>query len=49
MVKVMPTPRTIDLEITSSCNAHCAYCYYMGNEGVAYQDLPTERWLEFFD
>ena len=49
MMDLMPTPRTVDLEITSRCNARCRYCYYQNNEGVAYQDLPTSRWLEFFD
>ena len=48
MIDLMPTPRTVDLEITSRCNARCRYCYYQNNEGVAYQDLPTSRWLEFF-
>lgn len=49
MIKVMPTPRTVDLEITSRCNARCRYCYYLNNDGVAYEDLPTERWLAFFE
>lgn len=49
MIKLMPTPRTVDLELTSRCNLRCRYCYYMGNEGVTYQDMPTERWLALFD
>ena len=49
MVKVMRTPRTVDLEITSRCNARCRYCYYMNNEGVAYEDLPTQVWLNFLE
>lgn len=48
-IHVMPTPRKVDLEITSRCNARCKYCYYLNNEGVVYEDLPTSRWLEFFD
>jgi len=43
----MHTPRTVDLELTSRCNLSCRYCYYLDNQGVIYQDLPTERWLEF--
>ena len=43
----MPTPRAVDLELTSRCNLACRYCYYLDNEGVEYQDLPTERWLAF--
>jgi SynChlorMet cassette radical SAM/SPASM protein ScmE len=44
----MRSPRSVDIEITSRCNADCRYCYYLNNEGVRYEDLPTERWLEFF-
>ena len=47
--KLMSTPRSVDLEITSRCNIRCRYCYYLNNEGVEYQDLPTEKWLQFFD
>lgn len=49
MIKVMPAPRAVDLEITSRCNARCHYCYYLNNEGVTYQDLPAEKWLNFFE
>lgn len=49
MIKLMATPRTVDLELTSRCNLRCRYCYYMGNEGVAYEDLPTQRWLALFE
>jgi SynChlorMet cassette radical SAM/SPASM protein ScmE len=48
MTALMRTPRTLDLEITSRCNAACTYCYYLNNAGVTYADLPTERWLTFF-
>jgi SynChlorMet cassette radical SAM/SPASM protein ScmE len=49
VTELMSTPRTVDLEITSRCNARCLYCYYRNNEGVVYRDLPTPRWLEFFN
>jgi SynChlorMet cassette radical SAM/SPASM protein ScmE len=48
-MKVMVSPRSLDLEITSRCNARCRYCYYMNNVGVGYEDLPTQRWLDLFD
>ena len=44
----MSTPRTVDIELTSRCNARCAYCYYFDNPDVVYDDLPTADWLAFF-
>ena len=48
MPPLMRTPRSLDLEITSRCNAACRYCYYLNNDGVTYADLPTQRWLDLF-
>ncbi len=48
-MELMRTPRMLDLEITSRCNARCRYCYYMNNEGVAYEDVPTQTWLDLFE
>lgn len=48
MIKIMPTPRSVDVEITSRCNARCRYCYYLNNEGVNYEDLPARTWVAFF-
>lgn len=45
---LMRTPRAVDLEITSRCNAACRYCYYLHNPNVVYTDLPTGDWLAFF-
>lgn len=45
---LMRTPRAVDLEITSRCNAACRYCYYLHNPDVVYADLPTGDWLAFF-
>ncbi len=47
-LQVMRTPRALDLEITSRCNADCSYCYYLNNPDVVYADLPTDSWLRFF-
>jgi SynChlorMet cassette radical SAM/SPASM protein ScmE len=47
-MKVMSTPRSVDIAITGRCNLNCAYCFY-ADEMVARDDLPTERWLAFFD
>jgi len=48
-LKIMSTPRTVDLEITSRCNLRCRYCYYFDNSAVDYHELPTDEWLQFFD
>jgi SynChlorMet cassette radical SAM/SPASM protein ScmE len=45
----MQTPRSVDLEITSSCNLRCKYCYFFDNPEVTYHELPTEEWLKFID
>jgi SynChlorMet cassette radical SAM/SPASM protein ScmE len=47
--RVMRTPRSLDIEITSRCNLSCQYCYYFNNPSVVYQDLPTRDWLQFFN
>ena len=46
--KVMTTPRRVDIAITGKCNLACKYCFY-ADEMVARSDLPTERWLAFFE
>ena len=48
-VKIMRTPRNVDVEITSRCNLRCRYCYFFDNPAVEYHDLPTDEWLKFFD
>jgi Fe-coproporphyrin III synthase len=46
---VMRSPRSLDLELTASCNLRCRYCYFFNNPAVTYHDLPTAAWLTFFD
>jgi len=48
-LKVMRSPRSVDIEITSRCNLRCRYCYYYDNPAVDYNDLSTAEWLHFFD
>ncbi len=45
---VMSAPRDVDIAVTGRCNLSCKYCFY-ADEMVARTDLPTERWLSFFD
>ena len=47
--KVMRSPRAVDINITSTCNFRCSYCYYFNNEVVNYLDLPAKEWLRFFE
>jgi SynChlorMet cassette radical SAM/SPASM protein ScmE len=47
--RVMSSPRTVDIDLTSRCNLKCLYCYYFDNPAVTYKDLPTEEWLTFFE
>lgn len=43
-----PAPKTLEISITGRCNLKCRYCFY-ADEMAALSDLPTERWLAFFD
>jgi SynChlorMet cassette radical SAM/SPASM protein ScmE len=47
-LKVMSTPKQVDIAITGKCNLACQYCFY-ADEMVARTNLPKERWLSFFD
>lgn len=48
-MKVMKTPRSVDIEITSRCNLRCKYCSHFSSPGDVSEDLPTEEWLKFFE
>jgi SynChlorMet cassette radical SAM/SPASM protein ScmE len=47
--RVMRSPRSLIIEITSRCNLRCRYCYFFNNPAVEYRDLPADEWLKFFD
>ncbi len=47
-MRLMRTPRTVDLEITNSCNLSCRYCSHFTSAGDVERDLPIEEWIEFF-
>lgn len=47
-LKVISSPKHVDIAITGKCNLACQYCFY-ADEMVARTNLPTERWLSFFD
>jgi SynChlorMet cassette radical SAM/SPASM protein ScmE len=41
-------PTNLELSVTGRCNLKCRYCFY-ADEMAALSDLPTERWLAFFE
>lgn len=48
-MKLMNTPRAVDLAITNRCNLRCKYCSHFTSSGDVGQDLPKEVWLQFFE
>ena len=48
-MKVMKTPRSVDLAITNRCNLRCTYCSHFTSAGDVGEDLPREEWLTFFE
>jgi len=47
-LKVMRTPRSVDIDITNNCNLRCRYCSHFSGPGDVKQDLQKEEWLSFF-
>ncbi|MEQ8192463.1 MAG: SynChlorMet cassette radical SAM/SPASM protein ScmE [Candidatus Eremiobacterota bacterium] len=47
-MKIMNTPREVDLSITNKCNLRCKYCFHFTGEGDTGNELRTEEWLKFF-
>lgn len=48
-MRVMNTPRSVDLAITNRCNLRCKYCSHYTSPGDVSQDLPKEQWLRLFE
>jgi SynChlorMet cassette radical SAM/SPASM protein ScmE len=48
-MRVMSTPKSLELEITGACNLRCAYCSHFTSAGDVDHDLPAEEWLSFFE
>ena len=48
-MKIIRTPKSVELEITGQCNLRCAYCSHFSSAGDVNHDLPTDEWLTFFD
>ena len=48
-MRVMKTPKSVDLSITNRCNLRCRYCSHFTSAGDSGSDLPKEAWLRFFE
>ena len=48
-MRVMKTPKSVDLSITNRCNLRCRYCSHFTSAGDSGSDLPKEEWLGLFE
>ncbi len=48
-MRLMKTPKSIDIEITNRCNLRCRYCSHFSSPGDVDRDLPKEEWFRFFE
>ncbi len=48
-MRLMKTPKSVDIEITTKCNLRCRYCSHFGSGSDVPEDLPTSEWLQFFE
>jgi len=48
-MKIMRTPKYVDIGITNRCNLRCRYCSHFTSASDVTEDLPTQEWLRFFE
>jgi SynChlorMet cassette radical SAM/SPASM protein ScmE len=48
-MRLMQTPKSMDLSITCRCNLRCAYCSHFSSANEVQSDIGTEEWLRFFE
>jgi len=48
-MRLMRTPKKMDVSITNRCNLRCRYCYHFESAGDVEGDLPAAEWLQFFE
>jgi SynChlorMet cassette radical SAM/SPASM protein ScmE len=48
-MRLMRTPKKVDIAITNRCNLRCRYCYHFESAGDVGCDLPAGEWLRFFE
>ncbi len=47
-MKVINTPKSLELSLTTKCNLRCTYCSHFTSASDVAEDLPAEEWLLFF-
>ena len=47
-MKIMKTPRVVNIAITSKCNARCLYCSHFDSNSDVEKDIDTDEWITFF-
>jgi SynChlorMet cassette radical SAM/SPASM protein ScmE len=48
-MRLMRTPKKVDIAITNRCNLRCRYCYHFESAGDVDGDLSTGEWSRFFE
>jgi SynChlorMet cassette radical SAM/SPASM protein ScmE len=48
-MKIMATPRSVEIHITNRCNLRCKYCSHFTSASDVQSDLSKEEWLKFFE
>ena len=48
-MRIMNSPKSVEIDITSRCNLRCAYCSHFSSAGDVDVDLPVGEWLVFFE
>lgn len=47
--RVMKTPKSIDIDITSRCNLRCRYCFHRTSPADTGDEIPASEWIKFFE
>ncbi len=48
-MRVMKSPRSIEIAITNRCNLRCLYCSHFSSDGDVETELDKDEWATFFD
>jgi SynChlorMet cassette radical SAM/SPASM protein ScmE len=48
-MKLIKTPRSMNILVTGKCNLRCKYCSHFSSGGDVEEDLPLEEWVRFLE